>query len=87
MLPSGGRRSLQGNGEALGGSVRLSPTPCAELNVVTRVAGSQYARAAGHVSTETNRGFALRYYNATHIWASTTTAGTLLRNRVVGVRG
>jgi hypothetical protein len=44
-----------------------------------------YARAAGHVSTERNGGFAPRYCSATHIWASTTTTGTLLPNRVVGV--
>jgi hypothetical protein len=31
------------------------------------------------------RGFAPRYHNATHIWASTTTTGTLLLNRVVAV--
>jgi hypothetical protein len=47
------------------------------------VTGSQYAKAAGHFSDGTNGGFAPRYYNATHIWASTITAGTLLPKRYV----
>jgi hypothetical protein len=79
LLATGGRRFLQERG-ALGG-VRLPATPAVPLDRDRQ----PYARAAVHVSTERNRGFAPRYYSATHIWASTTNAGTLLPNRVVGL--
>jgi hypothetical protein len=62
-MPSGGRRSLQESRKALGGVTTVGHP--AELNGVTRVTGSQYAKAAGHISTGTNGGFAPRYYDAT----------------------
>src|SRR5262245_59505624 len=82
MLPSGGRRSLQESGEALGGvtTVGLPPRGAQRGHTGDRQPIRQSCRPRQH---GTNGGFAPRDYNATHIWASTITAGTLLPKRAV----
>jgi hypothetical protein len=79
VLPSGGRLSLQESKEALGG-VRLSDTAARSSMGSHGWPAANTPKLPATSATE-RMGFAPRYYNATHIWASTVTAGTLLPKR------